>query len=455
MTTQSNWKFCEKCNAMFFGGYAGGKCPSGGGHVAQGYTFVLSHDVAGSANAQDNWRYCQKCDALFFGGYGGGRCAAGGAHSMQGYNFVLPHDVPSTATSQDNWRFCQKCNVMFFGGYAGGKCPAGGSHASQGYNFVLYYGSEALFGAGPINPQIADIPWNRYVDQFKECIADVNYKVPPDASFYKSPILQLKYDDGAKLELDIYKDFSEMQLSADATRNALAQAYLGPSGRIFPRLMASRTVPRLWVARAGLIEAWADDDFLFNLMCMGALMSLDVPAMPAGSMEEGAIANTKATRRQLPGSPPKGYVNLNSKATPEEFGLGKWLDETAQGGGLGNVGRVRGMPEQEGASPDYAFLPKGTDVADAKAGTRADAVIATGDNIDNIISGAIGSKAGRQAEVIVIEIGSKGTSGQIKDSAVTAWKVSDVAPMSAKLQRLIVVRNNGGSRSIVLDLNIR
>jgi hypothetical protein len=153
----------------------------------------------------------------------------------------------------------------------------------------------------------------------------------------------------------------------------------------------------------------------------------------------------------------KPYINLNPRAAAEEVALGKWLDELAQRGALGgDVGRVRGMPEGGGASPDFHFMSKGADAADAAApGRRADGVIAEGSNINNIISNAIGSKAGRQAEIIVIELGARGTSGSVTDAGVTAWTAADVAPMSPSLQRLVVVRNTGGMRSIVLDMRVR
>lgn len=42
--TQDNWRYCDKCHAKFFDGYADkGRCPSGGGHHAQGYNFVLRY----------------------------------------------------------------------------------------------------------------------------------------------------------------------------------------------------------------------------------------------------------------------------------------------------------------------------------------------------------------------------------------------------------------------------
>ena len=36
------WRFCNKCHIQFYNGNAGkGRCAAGGGHVAQGYSFVL------------------------------------------------------------------------------------------------------------------------------------------------------------------------------------------------------------------------------------------------------------------------------------------------------------------------------------------------------------------------------------------------------------------------------
>ena len=96
MSLQPEWRVCEKCHGMFFNGYAEkGACPGGGGHVAQGFNFMLPHDVGGTATAQEAWRFCQSCHGMFFDGYADkGACAAGGGHVAQGFNFVLPHDRP-------------------------------------------------------------------------------------------------------------------------------------------------------------------------------------------------------------------------------------------------------------------------------------------------------------------------------------------------------------------------
>ncbi|MFI8522664.1 hypothetical protein ACIGEZ_33460, partial [Streptomyces sp. NPDC085481] len=91
---------------------------------------------SGAQATQNNWRFCQKCFAMYFWGYPtDGVCPAGGAHSAQGFNFILPYDVPETPTAQRNWRFCQKCFAMYFWGYpTDGVCPAGGAHSAQGFN---------------------------------------------------------------------------------------------------------------------------------------------------------------------------------------------------------------------------------------------------------------------------------------------------------------------------------
>jgi prepilin-type processing-associated H-X9-DG protein len=142
---QEDWRFCRKCNALFFDGSAAkGVCATSGEHSAQGFNFFLEHDVAG--DGQPDWRFCRKCSSMFFNGYPTkGVCPAGGAHEGEGYNFVLEHDGPgweryqnAGQVAQDSWRFCEKCQSLFFDGFATkGVCPAGGGHSAQGYDFFL------------------------------------------------------------------------------------------------------------------------------------------------------------------------------------------------------------------------------------------------------------------------------------------------------------------------------
>jgi hypothetical protein len=159
---QSDWRFCGKCFSMFFDGDPNrkGACPNDGrNHSAVGYMFTLPHDIPEAGNGQSQWRFCQKCFAMFFDADPNhkGICDAGGGHQSQGFMFVLPHDVPGSSTAQTAWRFCQKCFVMFFDGFDGkGSCAGRGGHQSQGFMFVLPHIEDDVFtfDSGPITSNL-------------------------------------------------------------------------------------------------------------------------------------------------------------------------------------------------------------------------------------------------------------------------------------------------------------
>jgi hypothetical protein len=137
---QMDWRFCGKCHALFFDGYATkGVCPAEGSHQAIGYNFVLPHDISENPHRQRFWAFCDKCQSMFFNGYPSkGTCATQGSHHAAGYDFVLPHDLCENDQQRGQWRFCEKCYSMFFDGYLNkGVCPAEGSHQPAGYDFVL------------------------------------------------------------------------------------------------------------------------------------------------------------------------------------------------------------------------------------------------------------------------------------------------------------------------------
>ncbi len=165
---QQDWRFCNKCDGLFYDGDSEkGVCPGGGSHFAQGFNFELPFNTEPKRDTQKDWRYCAKCHGMFFAGFPNnfGTCPAGGGHSAQGYNFVLHHDTSTNLGSQNNWRGCNKCSGMFYDGYpTKGHCPTGGAHVAQGYNFVLSHPAEL-----PNNGSTAgSIPQ----PQFKYCAAD-------------------------------------------------------------------------------------------------------------------------------------------------------------------------------------------------------------------------------------------------------------------------------------------
>jgi hypothetical protein len=138
---QANWRWCHKCEGMFFNGDAtNGVCPAGGVHAIVGSgNYVLPF---GAGNGQPDWKRCFTCRGLYFSGHPGsaGRCPSGGVHNGFGSaNYIL---AQNSDAGQPDWRWCKKCEGMFFGGrVTKGRCPAGGGHdASASGNYVIPFG---------------------------------------------------------------------------------------------------------------------------------------------------------------------------------------------------------------------------------------------------------------------------------------------------------------------------
>jgi hypothetical protein len=129
MLNQENWRWCNKCQGLIFGGGGAERpCPSGGEHRLDGSgNYFLIGDNPFSVD-QDNWRWCTKCFALCFAGADAGPCPAGGTHDHTGSSNYKLLNEDSTIPGQDNWRWCQKCQMLAFAGGGSGPCPAGGAH---------------------------------------------------------------------------------------------------------------------------------------------------------------------------------------------------------------------------------------------------------------------------------------------------------------------------------------
>ncbi|HEX3469537.1 MAG TPA: hypothetical protein VHT05_15755 [Candidatus Elarobacter sp.] len=138
--TQAGWRWCSKCEGMFYAHASAGMgvCPAGGAHVQNGsgqYVAMVGEDVAGKQ--QGGWRWCSKCEGMFYGraSAGKGVCPAGGAHTDAGsghYAVLIGEDSPRKL--QGGWRWCNKCEGMFYGRASAGKgvCPAHGAHSDTG-----------------------------------------------------------------------------------------------------------------------------------------------------------------------------------------------------------------------------------------------------------------------------------------------------------------------------------
>jgi hypothetical protein len=143
---QAGWRWCRKCQGLWFGGNnTGGACPAGGGHDGTGSgNYRLLHNSPG-APGQHAWRWCRKCQGLWYsGGQGEGACPAGGVHLKTGSgNYALASDG-----AQSNWRWCHKCQGLWFAGNPDqGACPADGGHSASGsVVYALNIGDAPILG---------------------------------------------------------------------------------------------------------------------------------------------------------------------------------------------------------------------------------------------------------------------------------------------------------------------
>ena len=82
---QNNWCWCHKCQGLFFGNgrVVNGTCPAGGQHdgSASGNYTMIFETAANRTFTQSDWRWCNKCQGMHFSR--NAVCPAGGLHEVQ------------------------------------------------------------------------------------------------------------------------------------------------------------------------------------------------------------------------------------------------------------------------------------------------------------------------------------------------------------------------------------
>ncbi|NAZ76447.1 hypothetical protein GTQ99_13635 [Kineococcus sp. T13] len=140
---QSDWRWCSRCQGLFWGGgQPASVCPEGGAHAPQPQSgsgdYSLPHGAPPDAGRQAGWRWCDRCQGLYYGpAVADSTCPAGGTHAPAATSgsgdYALAINAAPAAGSQSGWRWCSRCQGLFWGGgQAGSTCPEGGPHASPG-----------------------------------------------------------------------------------------------------------------------------------------------------------------------------------------------------------------------------------------------------------------------------------------------------------------------------------
>lgn len=135
-TTQYGWRWCSQCQGLFFGlNGTNGVCTAlPGGHNGSGsydyYVLLNDGTMVAGPNSQAGWRWCYRCQGMFFGGNGtDGACPAGGGHGRTGGDYTI---YTTVSFGQPGWAWCSRCQGMFFDGTMENWCPAIGHHSSAG-----------------------------------------------------------------------------------------------------------------------------------------------------------------------------------------------------------------------------------------------------------------------------------------------------------------------------------
>ena len=167
---QPDWGYCKYCATMWWTpGQANSACAAYGSPIgSKGWgthgvssgssNYAMYNNQGGltnKSNPQPNWRWCNYCQGLFWGGNGGvcqGNEISGngvvqlGAHEAGGTNYDLLFNgsgLNGSTNPQAYWRYCVQCSLLYWQGASGteaGACPAGVKHydggSSTNYNVL-------------------------------------------------------------------------------------------------------------------------------------------------------------------------------------------------------------------------------------------------------------------------------------------------------------------------------
>ena len=182
---------------------------------------------------------------------------------------------------------------------------------SGGYQSLAYLDPTV---EAPVNPAVANLPFSQGVDRFKTATYDLGYKPGKPGSL--STTLKLSYDDGVTIDVSIWDISDNIDSSA---RNAVAQSYVGPGGRVFPSRMSRNTTPRLWAEKQkalAVMEADNQDFETFVSIGLAGVMS-NLPIGPVVGPEP--VEPVSVPRVSRPPAPNEGTIPGDTAAPPKQL----------------------------------------------------------------------------------------------------------------------------------------
>ena len=129
----------------------------------------------------------------------------------------------------------------------------------------------------PVDPAVANLPANLYVDAFESVHYDLGYRA---VGGNLSTWLHVRYGEGTSIDINVH-DIHEDRPDAPTTLGQMSRAHAGEGGRIFPEYMNASTTPRLAAARRSAIETMEEYNFEFIKTALpGVLFIISMTAMP-------------------------------------------------------------------------------------------------------------------------------------------------------------------------------
>ncbi len=150
-----------------------------------------------------------------------------------------------------------------------------------------------------IDPEVADMPANNYLDIFTNSYYDLDYR---SVGGNLSTWVVLEYRDGTMIDFNFY-DLREEANPAYNPVESMSHGHVGPGNRIFPRDLNSRTLPNLWRVRQEAIRRMEEFNYEFMLAALPAIIFIISIAGTAiqSTRTPRASAGSRIRQRMLSG----------------------------------------------------------------------------------------------------------------------------------------------------------
>jgi CubicO group peptidase (beta-lactamase class C family) len=294
---ESGWRWCNKCQGLFFGdNLEKSTCPGGGKHALEGSRVYILALNEKDTRFQRGWRRCSQCQGLWFGrDREKGKCPAGGVHAEAGNeDYALALD----GRGQDEWRYCRKCEGLWYGGASAGKCPAGGGHVKERSGNYTLRQHHPVSGKRIAGLEIIDEALTDFMDRIAAQAATValsrDRRLLYARGFGWSDQVGKKplQHDALMRIASVTKPITAAAIKKLIRTKRLSQAtkafdlldLKAPSGKVADRRVYSITVGQLLEHKGGW-DASASFDPMFRPDLVQKELKLDTPATPQNVVE--------------------------------------------------------------------------------------------------------------------------------------------------------------------------